>query len=124
MERVETKAAPEAIGPYSQAFIHNGILYASGQIPISPENGAMAGNTIEEQTEQVIKNIKAVLSAAGIGIDKVIKTVCYLKNINDFAAFNKIYAEHFTSKPARSTVQVAALPKDALVEIEIIAILE
>jgi 2-iminobutanoate/2-iminopropanoate deaminase len=121
MKKVETDKAPSAIGPYSQGIINNGILYASGQIPISPVTGEIIGSTIEKQTEQVIENIKAVLQAAGTSIDKVLKTTCFLKNMSDFPAFNSIYAAHFTSKPARSTVQIAALPKDALVEIEVTA---
>jgi 2-iminobutanoate/2-iminopropanoate deaminase len=123
MKKIETDRAPAAIGPYSQGIIYGGLLYASGQIPISPETGAVTGATIEEQTAQVIENIKAVLLAAGTSIDRVIKTTCFLKNISDFPAFNSIYAAHFTSKPARSTVQVAALPKDALVEIEVTAVI-
>jgi 2-iminobutanoate/2-iminopropanoate deaminase len=121
MEKIETASAPAAIGPYSQAILHNGILYASGQIPISPESGEIAGHTIEEQTKQVISNIKAVLFAAGTSIDNVVKTTCFLKDMADFPAFNAVYAAHFTSRPARSTVQVAALPKDSLVEIEVVA---
>ncbi|MDR2400035.1 MAG: RidA family protein [Deferribacteraceae bacterium] len=121
MKKIETNFAPSAIGPYSQAVEHNGILYASGQIPLSPKSGEIEAKTIEEQTEQVIENIKAVLSAAGTSIENVVKTTCFLKDMSDFPAFNAVYAAHFTSKPARSTVQVAALPKGALVEIEVTA---
>jgi 2-iminobutanoate/2-iminopropanoate deaminase len=123
MKIIETPLAPAAIGPYSQAIAHNGILYASGQIPLSIETGGIAGATIQEQTEQVIRNIKEVLNAAGTDIAKVVKTTCFLKDMSDFPAFNEVYAAHFTSKPARSTVQAAALPKGALVEIEVMAVI-
>ncbi|MGN0571253.1 MAG: RidA family protein [Candidatus Fimenecus sp.] len=121
IETVHTDKAPAAIGPYSQAKIANGILYASGQIAINPETSEVEATTIEGQTEQVCKNIGALLEAAGSSFDKVIKTTCFLKNMSDFATFNGIYASYFTSKPARSCVAAAALPKDVLVEVEVIA---
>lgn len=121
IETLHTDNAPAAIGPYSQAKIVNGILYASGQIAINPANGEVEETTIEGQTEQVCKNIAALLEAAGSDFTKVIKTTCFLKNMSDFATFNGIYGSYFTSKPARSCVAAAALPKDVLVEVEIIA---
>lgn len=121
MNVISTTAAPAAVGPYSQAVISNGFLYASGQIPLNPETGSLEGTDIESQTRQVLKNIAAVLAAAGSDFSRVIKTTCFLKNIADFAAFNAIYAEAFTQCPARSCVEVSAIPKGALVEIEIIA---
>lgn len=121
IETLHTENAPAAIGPYSQAKILNGILYASGQIAINPATGEVEADTIEGQTEQVCKNIGAILEAAGSGYEKVIKTTCFLKNMSDFATFNGIYGTYFTAKPARSCVAAAALPKDVLVEVEIIA---
>ncbi len=121
IETVHTDNAPAAIGPYSQAKIVNGILYASGQIAIVPATSEVEATTIEGQTEQVCKNIGALLAAAGSSFDKVIKTTCFLKNMSDFATFNSIYGSYFTSKPARSCVAAAALPKDVLVEVEVIA---
>jgi len=121
MKIIETEKAPAAIGPYSQAIITGSLVYTSGQIPIVPETGLLVEGTIKEQTEQVIKNIDALLSAAGSSFANVVKTTCYLKNISDFSTFNSIYAKYFTSKPARSCVEVAKIPKDALVEIEVIA---
>lgn len=121
IETVHTDNAPAAIGPYSQAKIVNGILYASGQIAIVPATSEVEATTIEGQTEQVCKNIGALLEAAGSSFDKVIKTTCFLKNMSDFATFNGIYGSYFTSKPARSCVAAAALPKDVLVEVEVIA---
>lgn len=121
IETLHTDNAPAAIGPYSQAKIANGILYASGQIAINPASGEVEADTIEGQTEQVCKNIGALLAAAGSDFTKVIKTTCFLKNMSDFATFNEIYGSYFTSKPARSCVAAAALPKDVLVEVEIIA---
>ena len=122
MEIIETKKAPAAIGPYSQAIVHNGFVFTSGQIPICPETGSIDVSTIEEQAEQVIINLKAVLEAAGSSLDKVVKSTCFLKNMGDFAAFNQVYEKYFVSKPARSCVEVGALPKDSLVEIEVVAI--
>ena len=121
MKKVYTKNAPEAIGPYSQAMIVGNLVYTSGQIPINPASGNIEVTTIEEQTEQVIKNLSAVLTEAGTSLDKVVKTTCFLANISDFAAFNGVYAKYFTGKPARSCVAVKDLPKGALVEVEVIA---
>jgi len=121
MEIVTSKAAPSAIGPYSQAIIENGLVYTSGQIPLVPETGEMVDGGIGEQAEQVISNLKAVLAAAGSDLAHVIKTTCFLTDMGNFSAFNAVYAEHFTGKPARSCVAVVALPKGALVEIEAIA---
>lgn len=121
MTKIETKNAPQAIGPYSQGYICGNMLYTSGQIPLNPETGAMVGTTIEEQTEQACKNVLAVVQAGGSCAEKVVKTTCFLQNIGDFAAFNAVYEKYFTSKPARSCVEVAALPKGSLVEIEVIA---
>lgn len=121
MEKVYTKNAPDAIGPYSQAVKVNGLVFTSGQIAIDPELGDVKAVTIEDQTEQVCKNLKAVLEAAGSSLDKAVKTVCFLADINDFAAFNGVYGKYFTSKPARSCVAVKTLPKNVLVEVEVIA---
>ena len=121
MKTVYTKEAPEAIGPYSQAIVAGNLVFTSGQIPINPATGAIEAVTIQEQTEQVCKNITAVLQAAGTSIDKVVKTVCFLSDMNDFAAFNEVYAKYFTSKPARSCVAVKTLPKNVLVEVDTIA---
>jgi len=121
MRVVQTDAAPAAIGPYSQAIISGNLVFASGQIPLSPGSGQMIGETVSEQTEQVCKNIKAVLEAAGSSLEKVIKATCFLVDMNDFAAFNEVYTKYFTGKPARSTVAVKQLPRNALVEIETIA---
>lgn len=122
MNVVETKNAPAAIGPYSQAIVTGDMIYTSGQIPLLPETGALSEGGIVEQTEQVIKNLSAVLEAAGSDLTKVLKTTCFLQNMGDFAAFNAVYEKHFTGKPARSCVEVAKLPKGALVEIEVVAI--
>jgi 2-iminobutanoate/2-iminopropanoate deaminase len=121
MKIISTDKAPSAIGPYSQAIIANGFLFASGQIPLSPETGSVVEGSVAEQTEQVIQNIKAVLAAAGSDFSKVVKTTCFLTNMNDFAIFNEIYSKYFTGKPARSCVAVSALPRGVAVEIEIIA---
>lgn len=123
MKTIFTDKAPAAIGPYSQAIVVNGMLYASGQIPLDPATGNMVEGGIAEQTERVMQNIKAVLTEVGIDFTHVVKTTCFLADMADFAAFNAIYAEYFTGKPARSCVQAAALPKNALVEVEIIAVL-
>lgn len=120
---VHTTQAPEAIGPYSQAVVAGDMVYTSGQIAIDPSCGEVKAATIEEQTEQVMKNLNAVLEAAGSSLEKAVKTTCFLKNMADFAAFNEVYARYFTGKPARSCVAVAALPKDVLVEVEVIAAL-
>lgn len=121
MDYVSTKNAPDAIGPYSQAVKANGLLFTSGQIAINPATGAVEAHTIEEQTKQVCENLKAVCEAAGTSLDKAVKTVCFLADINDFAAFNAVYGEYFTSKPARSCVAVKDLPKGVLCEVEVIA---
>lgn len=124
MKVVATKKAPDAVGPYSQAYIHNGILYTAGQVPINPETNNIDATTIEEQAEQSCKNLAAVLEEAGTSFDKVIKTTCFLADMADFAAFNGVYAKYFTSKPARSCVAVKTLPKNALCEIELIAVVD
>lgn len=121
MNKIHTNNAPEAIGPYSQAVECGGLIYTSGQIAINPESGQIQSNDIKCQTTQVMKNLTAVLEAAGSSVDKAIKTVCFLADMNDFASFNEIYGEYFTSKPARSCVAVKQLPKNALVEVEVIA---
>lgn len=121
MKTVNTNKAPAAIGPYSQAKISGGMIYTSGQIPVNPSTSVIESETIEGQTKQVCENIIAVLEAAGSSIDKVVKTVCFLSDINNFAAFNAVYEQYFTSKPARSCVAVKDIPKKALVEIETIA---
>ncbi|HAB95101.1 MAG TPA: regulator [Lachnospiraceae bacterium] len=120
MKVISTKKAPGAIGPYSQGFVVNGLVFTSGQIPINPETGEMPEG-IAAQTEQSCRNVIALLEAAGSGADKVIKTTCFLAEIADFAAFNEVYAKYFISKPARSCVAVKDLPKGALCEIECIA---
>ncbi len=116
-----TTKAPAAIGPYSQAVAYGNLLFLSGQIPLNPETGETVNGGIKEQTEQVIQNIKEVLAAGNSHITKVLKTTCFLKNMGDFSDFNEIYARNFTGKPARSCVEVSALPKGVLVEIEVIA---
>lgn len=122
MKSIHTDKAPKAIGPYVQGNIVNGLLFASGQVPLSPETGEVVGTTIKEQTEQVLKNIEAILETVESDFDHVVKTTCFLKDMNDFVAFNEVYATAFsTNLPARSAVEVARLPKDVLVEIEIIA---
>ena len=121
MKTVQTTNAPAAIGPYSQAKIVGNLVFTSGQIPLCPATGEVVGANIEEQTGQVCKNLAAVLEAAGSGLDKVIKTTCFLADMADFAAFNGVYAQFFTEKPARSCVAVKALPKGVLVEVEVIA---
>ena len=121
MNIIETKKAPAAIGPYSQAITTGGLVFTSGQIPIDPASGSIAANDIAGQARQAIQNLAAVLEAAGSGLDKVVKTTCFLTDINDFAVFNEIYEELFPGKPARSCVEVSNLPKGALVEIEAVA---
>ena len=120
MKKAYTNNAPEAIGPYSQAIITQNLVYTSGQIPINPQSGNVESDDIVAQTEQVCINLKAVLDAAGSSLENVVKTTCFLKNMEDFAAFNQVYAKYFTGKPARSCVAVKELPKDVLVEIETI----
>jgi 2-iminobutanoate/2-iminopropanoate deaminase len=119
--KIYTPNAPEAIGPYSQAVTAGNLVFTSGQIAINPASGAVEATTIEDQTHQVCKNLSAVLEAAGSSLEKVVKTVCFLADMNDFAAFNAVYATYFTGKPARSCVAVKTLPKNVLVEIDTIA---
>ena len=121
MKIVATTNAPGAIGPYSQAIVTGNLVFTSGQIPINPATGNVEAVTIEEQTRQVCENLKAVLEAAGTSIEKAVKTTCFLADINDFVAFNNIYAEYFTGKPARSCVAVKDLPKAVKCEVEVIA---
>ena len=121
MNIIYTKNAPDAIGPYSQAIVAGGLVFTSGQIPINPVSGAVEAQTITEQTEQVCKNIKAVLEASGSSLEKVVKTVCFLSDMDNFAPFNEVYAKYFTGKPARSCVAVKELPKGVLVEIDTVA---
>lgn len=121
IETVATDKAPAAIGPYSQAVVCGGMVFTSGQIPINPASGNVEATTIEEQAEQVMKNLGEVLHAAGSGFDKAVKTTCFLADITDFAAFNAVYAQYFTAKPARSCVAVKDLPKGVKVEVEVIA---
>lgn len=120
-EVIYTENAPAAIGPYSQAITVGNMIYTSGQIPINPKTGNIEALTIEEQTEQVCKNLSAVLEAASSGLEKAVKTTCFLADISDFGAFNEVYSRYFSSKPARSCVAVKQLPKGALVEVEVIA---
>ena len=119
--KISTPNAPAAIGPYSQAVVVGGFVYTSGQIPIVPETGNIEATDITSQTEQVMKNLGAVLTAAGSSFEKAVKTTCFLSDISHFAAFNEVYAKYFTEKPARSCVAVKDLPKGALVEVEVIA---
>ena len=121
MKKIATTNAPAAIGPYSQAVVCGGLVYTSGQIALDPATATLVGNDISAQTEQVMKNLDAVLTAACSSFDKAVKTTCFLANISDFAAFNEIYGKYFTSKPARSCVAAKDLPKGALVEVEVIA---
>lgn len=123
MKIVSTNNAPGAIGPYSQAVIAGGMVYTSGQIAIDPATGNMVEGGVEEQTEQVCKNVKALLEASGTSIEKVVKTTCFLADMADFAAFNEIYAGYFTGKPARSCVAAKTLPKGALVEVDTVCLL-
>ena len=120
MKKISTNKAPAAIGPYSQAVAVNGLLYTSGQIAIDPETNTFVDGDITVQTERVMQNLMAVLAEAGTTADKAVKTTCFLADIADFAAFNEVYGKYFTEKPARSCVAVAALPKGALVEVEVI----
>ena len=124
MKTIKTKSAPEAIGPYSQAILTNGFVYTSGQIPLNPATGTLEVTSIEAQAEQAIKNLGEILKAAGTDFSKVVKTTCFLASISDFAAFNAVYEKYFISKPARSCFEVGALPKNALVEIEAVAVVE
>ena len=123
LKKVATDKAPAAIGPYSQGIIVDKFVYSSGQIALDPVSGEVVGSTIEEQTEQVMKNLGAILEAAGADYTKVVKTTCFLADMADFAAFNAVYEKYFTQKPARSCVAVKQLPKDVLCEVEVIACL-
>lgn len=124
LNKVSTDKAPAAIGPYSQAIVVGDMVFTSGQIPINPASGNIEAEGIAAQTEQVMKNLGEVLSAAGSSYEKAVKTTCFLADISDFAAFNEVYAKYFTEKPARSCVAVKDLPKGALVEVEVIASLK
>ena len=124
LKKIYTKNAPEAIGPYSQAIQYDKLLFSSGQIPVDPENGAIVAGGIAAQAEQVMKNIGAILEKAGTEYGSVLKTTCFLSDMNDFAAFNEVYAKYFTEKPARSCVAVKTLPKNVLCEVEVIAVVE
>ena len=123
MKTIYTEKAPAAVGPYSQAVVINGLVYTSGQIALNPSTGELMGTTIEEQAEQVMKNLVAILKAAGTKPENAVKTLCFLTDINDFAAFNAVYAQYFTEKPARSCVGIQSLPKGAICEVEVIATL-
>ena len=120
-KRIHTKKAPAAVGPYSQAVVAGGMVYTSGQIALDPATGEIVGKTIEEQAKQVMENLMAVLEEAGTSQKNVVKTLCFLTDINDFAAFNKVYEQYFTEKTARSCVGVQSLPKGAICEVEVIA---
>lgn len=122
--KIHTENAPAAIGPYSQAVAVGNLVFTSGQIALDPSTGVLTGNTIAEQTHQVCRNLEAVLSAAGCTMENAVKTVCFLADMGDFAAFNEVYAQYFTDKPARSCVAVKTLPKGALVEVEVVAVKE
>ena len=122
MKVTSTPKAPAAIGPYSQAISANGFLFTSGQIAIIPETGEIDGTTIEAQADRVCNNLKALLEANGLGFEDVVKTVCFLADMGDFAAFNAVYGKYFTGKPARSCVAVKTLPKNVLCEVELIAV--
>ena len=124
MKTIQTSNAPAAIGPYSQAKVVNGFVFASGQIPLNPATGEVEGTTIEAQAEQVMKNVGAILKEAGVGFENVVKTTCFLAEMADFAAFNSVYEKYFTGKTARSCVAVKQLPKNVLVEVEVIAAAE
>lgn len=121
---INTDKAPAAIGPYSQALIYDKLMFASGQIPINPENSQIVDGDIKVQAEQVMKNIAAILEEAEIGFENVIKTTCFLQSMDDFAAFNEVYAKYFTGKPARSCVAASKLPKNVLCEVEVIAVVK
>lgn len=124
MKIVATEKAPKALGPYSQGYVYNGVLYSAGQIAIDPAVNDVTVSSIEEQTEQVCKNLGEVLKAAGTDFEHVLKTTCFLADMGDFAAFNEVYGRYFTSKPARSCVAVKSLPKGVLCEVEVIAAVE
>ncbi len=124
MKTIHTNQAPAAIGPYSQAIMTGNMLFTSGQVPLCPETGNVVGTTITEQAEQVMKNLSSILEEAGTDFTHVVKTTCFLADMNDFAAFNEVYAKYFTGKPARSCVAVKTLPKNVLCEVEVIAVTE
>ena len=124
IRRIHTENAPAAVGPYSQAIEVNGIVYSSGQIPLDPATGEIVEGDIKVQTERVMKNLMAVLEAAGTNQENIVKTMCLLADMGDFAAFNEVYAEYITEKPARSCVAVKTLPKNVLCEVEVIAVLD
>lgn len=119
--KVHTNKAPAAIGPYTQAVVVGNLIFTSGQIPLNPETGVLEGENITDQTHRVCKNLEAVLSASGSSLKNAVKTVCFLADMADFTAFNEVYAQYFTEKPARSCVAVKELPKGALVEVEVVA---
>lgn len=124
MKQISTEKAPAAIGPYCQATVQNGFVFTSGQIPLDPATGKVDGDTVEQQARRVLENLSAVLEAAGSGLDKVLKTTCFLTDMGNFAAFNEVYAQYFPQKPARSCVAVRALPQGVLVEVECVAVAE
>lgn len=124
LKKISTDKAPAAIGPYCQAMTVNGMVFTSGQLGLDPETGDFAGATITEQAEQALKNLGAILRQAGTDYDKIVKTTCFLADIGDFAAFNEVYAKYITNTPARSCVAVKTLPKNGLVEVEAIAVVE
>ncbi len=124
MKQISTDKAPAAIGPYSQGFVSGNILFSAGQIPLDPATGEIVGTDITAQTEQVMKNLGAILEAAGSSYEKTLKTTCFLSDMGDFGAFNEVYGKYFTGKPARSCVAVKTLPKNVLVEVEVIAEVE
>ena len=119
LETISTRSAPTAIGPYSQAVVANGFLFASGQVALIPDTGEISGTTVEEQAERCCQNVKAILEAKGLTLDDVVKTTCFLADMKDFAAFNTVYSKYFVTKPARSCVAVRELPKSLLCEIEV-----
>ena len=123
MQKIHTERAPAAVGPYSQAVAAGGLVYTSGQIALDPATGELVGSTVREQAEQVMKNLTAILEAAGTKPENAVKTLCFLTDMNDFAMFNEVYARYFTGRPARSCVEVGALPKGALCEVEAVAAL-
>ncbi|MBR5453280.1 MAG: RidA family protein [Clostridia bacterium] len=123
-EKIFTDKAPAAIGPYSQAIKAGNTVYTSGQIALSPESGALVGDNVKDQTEQVMQNLSAVLTAAGASLDSIVKTTCFIADMADFAAFNEVYGKYITSAPARSCIAAKALPKGALVEVEAVAVID
>ena len=124
LKKITTESAPAAIGPYSQAIVVNGMVFTSGQIPINPATGTVEAQDIKGQAEQIMKNLSAVLTAAGSSLEKAVKTTCFLADMNDFAAFNEVYGRYFTTCPARSCVAVKTLPKGVLAEVEVIAVID